>query len=353
MRAKITVDSSERDFLQESLRLRAELNSRVSVAEFVLIGGSAPAGKDEVYIERGADPYESMAILPAAAMGGRATYLDDFFGGEISQITTLMDGITPLYHCVAQDFNIWTTTVLVTESYDGQTAAQIIADLFSTYLSDIDTSDVAAGGATITIAWTREYLDKVLDELAEIFGKKWYIDYNKHIQWVTPTDDTAPFSLSDEPYLTAAVGYSEHEHTEDYSRIINKVTVVGDDTVPVVETRNDATSQTAYGVKEDKIVDQKIDTAAWAQLVGDACLAENKDPKVNGRLVCLQEGLVVGQKVRVINSLKSIDAQYTVQSLSLSMIGAQTERVEVTYGDYIPGLTDMLKKIRVLESKEV
>jgi len=99
-------------------------------------------------------------------------------------------------------------------------------------------------------------------------------------------------------------------------------------------------------------VDHNIDTDAWATLVGDAYLSENASARVNGNLVCNQEGLVVGQKVKITNALKSIDAYYTVQSIVLSMLGGLTERVDVAYGDYRPGLVEMLVRVKQLESKE-
>ncbi len=326
----------------------------LAIAPVSAFGGYIhPDGKQEVKIFRAPAPYENIAIAPASAMGGNSTYLDDFFGGYIGDVEPRIKGVRRTYHCVAQDYNILPAQILITKSYTTKTAKEIIVDLFTSYLSEIDTSGVAAGGSTITIAWTREFFLKVLDELADIFGRVWFISHDKKFNWLVPTAGTAPFELSDSPYLTVAIPYGEHAHSEDHSRIINKVTVVGDEAVPIVVIRTDATSYALYGrYFEDKLVDKNINTVAWAELVGDAHLTEYAFAKVSGRLVCLQEGLVVGQKVKVINSLKQLNEYYTVQGITLSMVGGLTERIEVTYGDYKPGLIDMLLSLKKLDTKE-
>jgi len=372
VRVAITIKDADVDLFEHSLALDSRLGKRVSTAQFDIegeerlatpslaiantpaIGGyTLPAVKDEVKIDRGAAPFVNCAIAPIVAMKGNSTYLDNFFGGYIASVEIGLTGVRRYYHCTAQDYNSLTTQILVTKSYAAKTAKQIIDDLFTAYLSEIDTSEVEDSVATITIDWTRIFLDKALDELADIFEREWYIAYDKKLQFFTPVTTAAPFELSDSPALSTKIPYGNFRHAEDASRIINKVTVIGDTSVPIVVTRTDAASYALYGrYFEAKVVDNNIDTVAWANLVGDAVLTESANAKVRGRLTCEQEGLIVGQKVKVTNGPRDIDDYYLIQSVRLAVIGGLTEKVDIEYGDYSPQLVDLLMKIKNEAEKE-
>ncbi|GAF68051.1 unnamed protein product, partial [marine sediment metagenome] len=138
MRAGIKIDSVEYTFWEHSLVLESHFGRRVSLARFE-VEGDAPTGKDEVSIYRANAPYENAAIARAAAMGGRSTYLDTFFGGYLAEIEPRVRGVSTTYYCVAQDYNILPPQILVTESYAADTAKEIIDDLFTTYLDIIST----------------------------------------------------------------------------------------------------------------------------------------------------------------------------------------------------------------------
>jgi len=347
MRLEVVVNSVERTILNESLRLQSQLGKQISTAEFIIEGGSVPSMGQVVAIDRGPAPFVNCAIIPAPAIGGAATYLDNYFGGYVAQIAVLQEGITPRYHIVVQDYNVRTTRKLVTESYVASTLKTIVDDLFSKYLPEFDTSEVENTVDTITIDWTRQKMNLCLDELANIFGKVWFIQHCKKVQFFTPAADTAPFILSDEPFGTSHIAYENIQHVEDGTDIVKTITVVGDG---VVETRTKGDGDDAD--YEDKFVDNNIDTAAWAQEVGDAIIAEKGIAKVDGQLTCKQEGLVIGQKVAIKNDIRGVDAQYIIQSLSLSMEGPLQERVSVKYGDYSEDFVTMMARLKRLELQE-
>lgn len=373
LRLKITVNGAEVDYQKRSLILSSELGQRISTARFTIVGeprrdtaslAAAPVSAiggytrprelDEIRISRRDNPLVNCATLPVVALGGVSTYLDDFFGGYIVKIEKDKLGVgnmRSLYHCQAQDYNVRPTQVLVTESYVAQTEQQIIDDLFTTYLPIIETSTyVESSGATITIDWTRRRLGEALEELAGINEKQWYIDFDLFLHYFTPVTTSAPFILSDAPALTTRIPYDDIHHVEDATGIINRVTVVGDG---VVRTRTDAASFALYGRYFDgKVVDNNIDTNAWADAVGDAVLADLAFAKVAGSLTCYQEGLVIGQKVRVENAFRDVDAFYVIRALKLSKMSLARGRVDVQYGDYKPRLMDLLLQISREERKE-
>lgn len=370
----VKVADADVSVMKGSLHVRSELGQRISTARFTIIGEEVWANPsyaiarvnaiggythphffDEVKIDRGITPFQNCAIAKVVALGGNSSYLDHFFGGFIVKVEK--DKMGPkqrrvMYHCKAQDYNILPMKApLVTETYVAQTEAQFITDLFDTYLPEIDTTTyVESSGATATLNWTRRLLTEVMEELAGIFSREWYIDYEKKLHYFTPTTTEAPFALSDQPALSTFIGYKNIRHVEDVLGIINRVTVVYDGGVV---TRQSNPSYAEYGRWFDaKVVDSNIDNVTWANAVGDAVLVELAFAKTAGSLVCYQEGLVKGQKVRVINAYRNVDGFFLVQSLNLSLVTILQEKVMVEYGDYKPRLTDLLLRISKEERKE-
>lgn len=363
--------------LKRSLVLNSRMGSRISTASLDILGEehfetpalscmpqavafggyTHPYVKNEIKIDRAPTPLVNCATVPqVVAMGGNSKWLDNFFGGYIATKEIRTIGKRRFYRLTAQDYNILPvqTQIPIQESYVAQTDLQIITDLFSTYLSEVDyTTYVEDSGVPITIDWTRIPLEEALDELAAISTKEWYIDHTKYLHYFTPVTTEAPFELSSSPGLTTKIGYNSFRYLEDATKLLNRVIVVGDPGVPVLVTRTDAPSFAKYGRYFDgKIVDSNIDTAAWANLRGDAELATYAFERVWGRLICNQEGLVVGQKVKIYNHRRGVDDYYLIQVVTLSMVNYFTEQVMIEYGDFSPNLIDLLGKIKKEAVKE-
>ena len=375
MRLTITVDGAEVQWIKRSLTINTRMGTRISttgldilgeerwatpassVARVVAIGGYIlPHEKAEVIIDKTDTPLINCAVGRFVAMGGESSWLDRFFAGYMSSVERRIIGKIQgrrIYRITAQDYNALTTQILVTESYAAKTEQFMIDDLFTTYLPEIDTSTyVESSGSTYTFDWTRQYLDVVLNEIAKINEKEWYIDYNKKLHYFTPVTTSAPFALSSSPFGTTILPYGRFIYKEETSKLINRVIVVGDGGA-IVRTRTDTDSFDFYGrYYESKYVDPNIDTNTWADLVGDAILAESAFRKVKGALTLFQEGLEVGQKVSIYNFLRGIDDYDLIQQIRLSMINSFQEQIAIQYGDYAEDLIDLLLKIPKGEQKE-
>ncbi len=376
MRVEVKINANPVNFFQDSFGLNSQLSQRVSTADFDIegeerfetpslaigkvtaIGGyTMPITKQEVKIDRGAAPFENCAISDAIALGGASTYIDHFLGGYIASVEPRLKGVRKYYRCSADDYNGVLHQIVVNETYAiPQTEAQILADLFSKYWPDIDTSTYVTGPTTVaSIQFPRIFLDEAIEQLATLYGREWYIDHEKKFHYFTTTTTEAPFQFSDEPYLSIAVGYSNFEYKEDASELCNRIIIVGRTAlgVDIIVTRTNSASYAKYGrYFDDKKVDRNINTTVWAENEGDAILSARALPKVSGSLVCNQEGLVVGQKVKIINRYRNINGYYLVQSLQLSMIGAQTPQIRVAFGDYSPDLVKLLGGIKKESQKE-
>jgi len=327
----------------------------LSACPFVGFGGyTHPYVKEDLVIDRAKWPFVSCYAGAKVGLCGNSSYIDHFFGGTVATKEIRLIGKRRIYRITGQDYNVDPTTKLVTKNYVLQTEQQIIDDLFGTYLPDIDTSTtyVESSGATISLNWTRESLDAAMDELAGIFEKDWYIDHEKKLHYFTPTTGTAPFALCSSPWCSTHIGYDRLSYLENARELHNRVTVVGDTTVPVVETQSDAASAAIYGWYDWKIVDPNIDTAVWAQLRGDAELALSAWPKVAGQLTLHQEGLIIGQKVYIYNHSRNINGYYTIQKLMMKLLNNTTEEITIDYGDYSPDMIDLLLAIDKEAKKE-
>lgn len=385
MRIAVTVNGADTELYENTFELNSRLSDRVSTAKFdidgaerwgnlslfpyvfpflfdkgpalscvsvVAIGGYIrPQIRQEVKINRGWAPFENCASGNFVALGGSATWIDHFFSGYISAIEHLLMGVRNVYRCTAQDYNSFLRSILVNETYVGKTEQEIIDDLFSTYWSDIDTTTYVTSTETLTLEFPRLLLVEALEQLAEISGREWYIDYEKKLHYFTPTTTEAPFELTDDwlEGLTSQIPYGGFRYREDAFKLVNKITVVY---TGGTVTRNDATSQAEYGIFEDKYVDKNIDTAAWANLVGDAILAEKAFAKEWGVCSINQEGLVVGQKAKITNSLRRLAKYFLIQRLRLKLRGGLTEQVEIEFGDYQKKLVDLMIAVGQVQRKE-
>lgn len=377
MRIAAIIDDVITRLYESTFELNSRLSNRVSVAKFdvdgeehwatsglscapvIALGGFIqPQLKQEVKISRGIAPFENCASGRFVALGGKAEWINHFFGGYIAKIEHDLVGIRNIYHCVAYDYNSFLHSKLVDKVYDNKTELQIIGDLFAIYWSDIDVGTyVESGEEGVTIEFPRIFLDEALEQLAEIHGREWYIDYEKKLHYFTPNITDAPFELSDSVIsgLTTKIPYSNFHYEGDATRLVNRITVVGldDDGNLIVVTRQSDASYARYQQwYDDKIVDKNINTEEWAQLVGDAVLAEKAFEKEFGRCTINQEGLIVGQKVKITNARRVISGHYLIQQLRLKLKGGLTEEVALEFGDYRQGLLDLLEDINKLKRIE-
>lgn len=113
---------------------------------------------------------------------------------------------------------------LVAEAYQNVTAGYIVNDILTKYLTvDNITAGTIADGVTIEVAKfnRRGTVAQTFDELAEICGFVWYIDYDKTLHFKARTAELAGFNLTNtSPILNIDV-------REDRSRYRNRQYIRG------------------------------------------------------------------------------------------------------------------------------
>ncbi len=70
-------------------------------------------------------------------------------------------------------------------------------------------------------------LREIVDQLAQLAGADWYMDYDKNLHFFLAEDATAPFSLSESPNLTTSYPFYNLQKITDGSGVVNRVEIVG------------------------------------------------------------------------------------------------------------------------------
>lgn len=167
----------------DSLSITDELNSRNTCTFSLLdtIGAYRPAIGAAVAIADGATKY---------------------FTGTIDRIVELqlMGTSTLAYSVECVDYNQVCDRHLVAAVYENQTLKQIVEDIVTDCLTgeSITTTNVETGPTITKAVFNYKYVNEVFNELAELTGYSWYIDYDKDLHFFARETNVAPFSLTDD-----------------------------------------------------------------------------------------------------------------------------------------------------------
>jgi len=167
---------------------------------------------DEVIVSNTAETVRYFA-------GRLLNYRDMEFGPALDQIWT------------AADYTVEMGKSLITKSWEGQTDAQILADIRTYADPDLTAFDfstyVTSQGTAPSFVAPKISDREALDKLAEMMGADWYIDYDKKLHWYAVSAADAPFSFSDAPNYATTFPYSGLQREGDGAGIVNRVTVMG------------------------------------------------------------------------------------------------------------------------------
>lgn len=173
--------------------------------------------------------YASLPYLPEAE--DEVQVLDGatkIFGGYLVNVEEKAEvNGEILYSCMGRDYTHLLNRKLVSKTYTGQTELQIIQDLIANYAaSGLTTVNVSGANTIAKIAFDNQSVASVIQKLADIFNKDWYIDYDKDVHYFGKSDNAAPFSLTDtsDNYI-----FSSLKVKRDTTQIKNSVKVEAGD----------------------------------------------------------------------------------------------------------------------------
>jgi len=163
-------------------------------------------------------------------------YNDKIFAGHIIKIRKYTDAKKiVVFEIEAKDYTHEMDGKLVSDSYEDQLVEDIIDSIVSTYLpAGYTTTNVSATGITLEyISFNYEYPSKCLQQLAELIGYDWYVDYNKDIHFFEKNvGEIAPFSITD----SGEELWQDLEIIEDQKQIKNIIYVRGGEYVGDLRT---------------------------------------------------------------------------------------------------------------------
>lgn len=161
---------------------------------------------------------------------------------------------------------------------------------------------------------------EALEQLADEHRLSFYVDYEKDLHLFRDETITAPFELNDDdPDYAASFPYTEWTHTLDSVELNNAVYVQGDKHTDWV---TDGASIATYGRQERSINDSELTSTTRIQNAGLRALAENKDPQIDGSLVCREPGLQSGMTFGLTNDLwaSRVDGAYIITSVTIEAV---------------------------------
>jgi hypothetical protein len=129
--------------------------------------------------------------------------------------------------------------IVINETYEGQTDEAVLDSLFSTYLPEITTVNVAAAPGVWSFHFDNKTLLDVVKEIAEKTRSQWFIDAAGDLHWWQgTTPSTAPFSLSDAPDGVNTFPWQKGSLRidDDGTELVNCVTVYGGKTQTAIIT---------------------------------------------------------------------------------------------------------------------
>lgn len=264
----------------------------------------------------------------------------------------------------AIQFDLWTLEAIgyesildqsvVTATYSNQTDRAIIQAAFAAQAPSI-----AVASSTIDLIESNLYVDaeawtlrELLDRLVTVSGGRWWLTPTKTLYYALSTSTTppaAPFNI-DVEYPDDSTTFSSQltVGTLDYSKIRNHITVQGgyaSGGTRASHTAQDATSQSAYGVRKKVLVEEALTTSALCQARAEAELLSLKDPQAYGSFVTRRDGLACGQKINIEARALGVSGDFLIKRLSMAWENRYDTVYTVEYGVYDARLDSLLRQI--------
>jgi len=209
----VTIGGKERSILEPSLLIESLITRQIDRCSF------------QVEDTTGAITIDGAEEIIITIDGVRC------FGGYITNVGVLVDGLTRVYDCEANDYTILAEKKVARKEYTNQFGSWIISNLVGTYLPEIDRLYVPIGYVCTgdklidRIAFNNKTLKECIEQICALTGWDYYVDYNKCLHYFPLETNAAPFELSDSPDNLTSYGYKMVKYSKDSSQIINKVFV--------------------------------------------------------------------------------------------------------------------------------
>jgi len=219
----------------------------------------------------------------------------------------------------------------------------------------IDTTDIDHIADLDYLQLTGITVRQALDNICNLTGGYYRVDYNKALHYKSPTGTEPPFNISDSPDgVTSFPGlWNLYDYSEDFSNPGNRILVFGGGSPAISVEVNDATSQATYGrVFTRTFRDENLltDTAVLAR--ANVELARFKYPQKSGRVTIREEGLDVGMLVAITNRSLGISGNFLIRRLVMTWLSKSETLFALDFGDFQPDLIRYLRQLSFLTGQQ-
>jgi hypothetical protein len=255
----------------------------------------------------------------------------DYFKGEVINIIyitlTTQERVIKI-ECQDLNAQLSYTTVDTKTSYDAQSDADIIDDLFDDYLATVDSEthvDIVQNPLTITIE--RGTLREALSQICSRTGAYFYIDFDNELHYFETESNDVGWDLSDEPDQSTSFSYFDDPvRREEGLTRLDGVYVIGANVSGWVGTH-------AAGDKTTVVKDNRITTSTGVTQRGQAILDACGNTKFIYEVGTYKAGLRAGMDVGFKCDLYDVDDTLTVRKLRLTFEEDESPRYELELGD--------------------
>ena len=315
-------------------------------------------------VEGGSSP-ESLfgdVLFGEAMFGGAGTAIVvgvKIFSGHVVKVRRVPFRPGPTayvnYQITVVDFMILLDRArVVSKTYTVTADDTVIADLFTTYLPEIDTSNVS-NVANVSIELKNVTLREALRRIVDQTKAHFYLSSDKELFYYAPSATPAALSLGevkDEGNLVFGFDIMSLTYEEEFATPANKVTVLGaliSDIDRYTATVQDVTSQGTYGVLERVIVDERINSTAEATAVAAAHITEFANPRKEGQITFWADGVSVGELLTITAPTYGVDGDFRIHRLELTWDRSKTRTIyRASFGEFRPDLIRTLRELSQL-----
>lgn len=161
---------------------------------------------------------------------------EKIFSGYIVRVSqTVQQGPVVLYECDLKNKVHALDYLLVNKSYTNETAHDIIldiVDLFSGPGITTDNVEDSAADVITSIGFNNIPVSDAIQQIADLFGKEWYVDEEGDIHFFSKLSENALFGITD---TNGKAIFESIEISKDYTQIRNSILVEGGEELSEVE----------------------------------------------------------------------------------------------------------------------
>jgi hypothetical protein len=239
------------------------------------------------------------------------------FGGEIASVRRFQVGPARCMVIQVQDYNVLLeeTAIPGVDYALGTADSAMIADLFSSYRSDIDASTyVSTIDASMETMTFKNTLRQCLSQICTRTGGRFYVDFDKKLHYFSAESNASSWNLSTSPNFSTTYPFGDYDKTEDASELVDHVYVVGQGVEGWVGS----------GDREAIVFDNRITTNQGVTDRGTQIIARHGSAKAIYKLIQWKDGLRAGMSIEVTNSVWGMSAtSLVIRKLTMDCLSAE------------------------------